>query len=94
MTITAVGDGSYRISGPLQLATVTAVWREGVNLFQAGRMMRMDLGEVDRVDSTGLALLIAWMREARKQNIGIHFTNIPEQLHEIAQASNLDHLLP
>ncbi len=94
MTIEAAEDGTYKISGSLRFDTVTEEWKKAAGLFHDGKPVRLDLGGVERADSAGLALLIAWMREARKRGIEIHFSNIPEQLHSIARAGNLDHLLP
>ncbi len=94
MTISAAEDGCYKVSGSLRFETVTSVWKEASGLFQNGKPVSLDLGEVDRADSAGLALLIAWMREARQRGVEVHFSNVPEQLQAIARAGNLEHLLP
>jgi len=90
----AEGDW-FEVKGPLQFATVPAVWRSSLCVF-TGRHRRLvfDLAGVTRSDSAGLALLVEWMREARKKDIEVHFTNIPAQMEAIARASNLRELLP
>jgi len=52
----------------------------------------MDLTAVDRVDSAGLALLVAWVRLAKKRQISIRFHNAPRQLLALASANRLEQL--
>jgi phospholipid transport system transporter-binding protein len=87
--------GILHVSGELTFATVTPLLRQSHPLFaQAGEHITVELGEVARADSAGLALLIEWMRQARAQGRSIHFSHLPEQLLAIANASDLDAILP
>lgn len=90
----AAGD-AFEIKGPLQVATVPEVWRSSLALF-SGRHQRLvfDLAGVTHADSAGLALLVEWMRESRRRDMEVHFTNIPAQMEALARASNLRELLP
>lgn len=88
-------DGGFKVSGELTFATVTEVLSESRRLFaRAGDSIELELGEVTRVDSAGLALLIEWMREARALDKTIRFFDLPEQMMAIAAASDLDAILP
>ncbi|HEB99345.1 MAG TPA: STAS domain-containing protein, partial [Thiotrichales bacterium] len=49
---------------------------------------------VGRADSAGLALLVEWMREARRQGREIRFLGMPAQMSAIAEVSGLSELLP
>ena len=53
-----------------------------------------DLAGVERADSAGLALLIEWMRRARRAGRPVRFLNLPPQMLEIARAASLDRVLP
>jgi phospholipid transport system transporter-binding protein len=54
----------------------------------------LELAQVERVDSAGLALLIQWMRMARERQVDIRFRHLPAQLLAIARASDMEQILP
>ena len=87
--------GVLRVSGELTFATVTATLEQSRPLMNAAQgWLVMELADVSRVDSAGLALLIQWMRMARERSVDILFRHVPEQLLAIARASELDRILP
>jgi len=91
----AVGEGRFRLVGELTFATVMALWREGTAQLTGGDgPLTVDLGQVERADSAGLALLIEWTREAERAKRPIQFHNVPRQMREIARVSSLDGILP
>jgi len=53
----------------------------------------VDLGEITELDSSLLALLLAWQREARRLGRGLAFANLPEGLATIARLYGVDELL-
>ena len=81
------------VSGPLTLASVTAALREGNAAIGEG-VRTVDLGEVGELDSSALALLLAWLREARRQNHELAFANLPQGLTTIARLYGVADLLP
>ena len=81
------------VSGPLTLASVTAVLREGNAAIGQG-VRTVDLGGVGELDSSALALLLAWLREAKRLNRGISFANLPQGLTTIARLYGVAELLP
>ena len=87
-------DGSYRLSGILSFDSVPPLLEQGARMFDNGSDVVLDLAQVERSDSAGLALLLEWQRlaELRQHNIILH--NIPEQMLAIARVSDLDTLLP
>lgn len=93
-TLRAQGDGLYMVSGPLTFDSAPGLWREGLRLFEGSESLVLDLKDVTRTDSAGLALLVEWMREARRRSVDIRFRHIPEQLMAIARTCNLQALLP
>lgn len=93
VTVTASGADRYLVSGPLLFHTVTAARKLGLQLLTNHRTLVLDLSGVVRADSAGLALLIEWMREARRHAVTIHFENVPRQLQAIARASQVDQFL-
>ena len=91
-------DGSFAIIGELNHQSVPSVLKTSSNMFFSNNTsnnnnLSIDLKQVSRSDSAGVALLIEWMRQAKKNNKAIRFNNIPEQMHEIAEGSGVDELL-
>ena len=81
------------VSGPLTLASVAAALREGGAAIEQG-VRDIDLGEVSEVDSSALALLLAWLRDAKRLKRDIAFTNLPKGLTTIARLYGVADLLP
>ena len=81
------------VSGPLTLAHVAAVLSEGNQAVSEG-VSSIDLAEVGELDSSALALLLAWLREARRRGRDLAFTNLPQGLTTIARLYGVAELLP
>ena len=62
-------------------------------LFSDQNSFTIDLKNVDRADSAGVALLVRWQREAALAQKKIVFKNIPSQMLAIARVSGVDELL-
>ena len=54
----------------------------------------VDLAGVTELDSSALALLLAWLREAKRRRPRLAFANLPEGLRTIARLYGVDDLLP
>jgi len=81
------------VSGSLTLASVAAALSEG-NAAIAEGVQTVDLAEVGELDSSALALLLAWLREAKRQNRSLVFANPPQGLTTIARLYGVAELLP
>ncbi len=88
-------DGVYRLVGQLDFNTVPELWQSSEVMFapQSKRVV-VDLLEVSRADSAGLALLVGWIRRARARGVETEFRNIPDQLLAIARVSGVEDMLP
>lgn len=53
-----------------------------------------DLSGVTEVDSSALAVMFAWIREARKQGATLRFTNMPANLLNLAVVYDVAEFLP
>jgi phospholipid transport system transporter-binding protein len=81
------------VSGSLTLANVAAVLAEGNAAIVEGART-VDLADVGELDSSALALLLAWLREARRRNLDLVFANLPQGLTTIARLYGVAELLP
>lgn len=87
--------GHFQLTGDLSFATVPQVYLEADTLFGSpATAVVLDLSHVERTDSAGLALLVEWLRQARRLHKNLHFRAIPEQLLAIAKASGVEAVLP
>ena len=79
------GD-ALRFSGALVRAAVPALWRAAHP--QAAGLRRIDIGDVSRLDSAGLALLAALAAGAGGSRVDL--TGTPPGLEELRAAYRLD----
>ena len=81
------------VDGPVTLANVTQVLEDGYAAIRAGASA-VDLKGVTELDSSLLAMLLAWLREAAQAGRTLRLDNLPGGLVTIAQLYGVDELLP
>ena len=87
-------DGDRMIvSGALTLASVAAELAQGKAAIAEGARS-VDLAGVGELDSSALALLLAWLREAKRLGAELALTNLPQGLTTIARLYGVAELLP
>jgi phospholipid transport system transporter-binding protein len=87
-------DGARMVvGGPVTLANVTSLLEEGRRHLREG-VRTVDLSEVTEMDSSLLAALLAWLRDARAGGQEIAFANLPDALSTLARLYGVDGLLP
>ena len=91
-----ISSGHYILKGQLDFKSVPELWKENkISLFtDETDILNIDLSQLERSDSSGLALLVEWYREAEQQSKTITFFNLPAQMYEIACISGLNEILP
>lgn len=88
-------DGVARISGDLTLDTVAGIYRQaGEALRHDGeRLDSVDLDAVERVDSSGLALLLQWQAAREREDGSLEIRNAPDDLLRLARLCGAQDLL-
>lgn len=86
------GDRLY-VSGPVTLANVAGLLEEARAPLADG-VRAVDLGEVTELDSSLLAALFSWQREAKDRGGALSFTHLPQDLLTLAQLYGVAQLLP
>ncbi len=91
-----VSMGHYLVIGQLNFKTVPELWKKNkLSLFtDETNTINIDLSQLERSDSSGLALLVEWYREAEQAGKKITFLNLPAKMYEIARISGLNEILP
>ena len=85
-----------RVSGDVTMATVSALFTEGLKLSRKGETENsfiIDLAQLGKVDSSAVSLMLAWLREAQRDNFKLKFVNIPENLASLASLYGVAGLL-
>ena len=87
-------DGRLQIHGDLNFDSVPLLWHQCCARFSEHNELDIDLSQVERSDSAGLALLVECLRWANENGKTLRFFNIPAQMLAIARVSSLDQVLP
>lgn len=82
-----------KVSSAMTLTSAKALLAEGTGLI-AGSVTAFDLAAVTEVDSSGLAVLFGWLREAQRLGKTIRIVNLPQNLSSLAQVYGVGELLP
>ena len=83
--------GSVLLTGDITFNTVVSVLK--ADILSSKSHVTIDFNGVNRSDSSGLALMTRWAKQARKANIEIFFENVPVKLVALAKVSGLDTVL-
>lgn len=76
----------------LTFQNANAALEQGNAAIQAGETV-FDLGGVRAVDSSGVALLLAWQRRARDAGQKLTFINVPANIDALVNLYGLDGVL-
>ncbi len=94
-TLTQTAPGRFELAGDITFATVTPLWRHSRTQLAACRgTVTLDLGGVGHADSAAFALLLEWLRLARRHRFELRFIHPPARLRTMAHAYDLDPILP
>ena len=95
-SITERGNGQLQLAGVLDYSTGPQLREQGARLIAASSAARLslDCSAVEKSSSVGLALLLAFVRDARKAGRELSIGALPDDMREIAQVSGLLELLP
>ena len=85
--------GRMLLSGPVKLGNVAQLLEEG-RMHLAEGVATVDLSEVTEMDSSLLAAMLAWLRDARRGGRDLAFANLPDALRTIARLYGVEDLLP
>ncbi|NWL79947.1 anti-anti-sigma factor [Pseudomonas taiwanensis] len=94
--IEQAAPGELRLVGVLDYSTGPQLREAGRQLIQASSTasVLLDCSAVERTSSVGLALLLAFMRDASAAGKSVTVRGMPEDMRQIADVSGLTELLP
>ncbi|KPW17551.1 STAS domain-containing protein [Pseudomonas cannabina pv. alisalensis] len=98
MTESAVrlaGPGELKLIGVLDFRSGPQLRKQGAALIKSGDLteLTLDCSEVEKSSSVGLALVLAFMRDARDAGKSLTVRSLRHDMREIARVSGLTELL-
>ena len=94
VVLNKLSDDKFSIKGVLMMNTVMSVLNELTSKLNSQSEISIDFSKVENSDSAAVALIIAWLAKAKQRNIKIHLLHLPQQILDIAKASDLLEILP
>ncbi len=88
-----LGGGRFALRGTLDYHIVPDLGKQAQALFAGHREIVVDLTEIDRSDSAGVALLLAWQRDCLARGGQLHCLAMPPQMQAIVEISGLSAIL-
>ncbi len=88
-------DGVLRIQGVLDYRSGPLLRKQGQALIRNSKANNLELNcaAVEKSSSVGLALLLAFMRDAKQYGKTVEITHLPNDMQKIAQVCGLSDIL-
>jgi phospholipid transport system transporter-binding protein len=84
---------SLKVTAPMYFSGATALLAAGRAAMTA-EVKEIDLAAIDDADSAALAVLFAWLRDAKSRNASLRIVNPPAGLMSLAALYGVDDFLP
>jgi phospholipid transport system transporter-binding protein len=93
LDIVQQAPGRFAVSGNLTFSSIDKDTVKSFPFLQGPGAITLDFSDVGKTDSAGLALIVEWIKFARRRQIPLLFENIPGQLLTLAKLSGFGQLL-
>jgi len=87
------GEGRFILKGDVSFATADRILKASEKVFSQHVSLEVDMSQVGKADSAGLALMLEWKTLAVSRDAEIRYTAIPKSLIAIAATSEVSDLL-
>jgi|GEM_PF-3217858 len=81
------------LDGVLDATTANKVLQASHNFFKGKSQVNIDFAEVQYANSVALAIILYWLRQAKKHDIKLKLHNLPQKLISMARLSELDEII-
>lgn len=86
-------SGRLVVKAPLVMANARSLLEAGKALMQPGEQI-FDFSQVTEADSSAVALMLAWLRAAKRSRSTLKFAHIPTGVSALAELYGVTELLP
>lgn len=83
----------FSLSGELDFSNVMSVYQKSMPYLNACNEFIVDFSKLKDSNSSGLALIIEWIKFSKQCNKLIHFKSISSELMSIARVAGLEHII-
>ena len=87
-------EGVLLINGELSRYSLALISNNNYSSYFEGNKVTVDLSQVTKVDTAGLAWLFYILEQAHALSCQLSFTSLPPKLHKLIALSGVDGLLP
>jgi len=89
----SIEGGEWRLSGDLKIFLLSTELSHWMKQFPKEGPWKLLLEGVTRMDTGGLAFLLACVKHAKSQQLEVHFKSVPESVWPLARAQGVAELL-
>lgn len=82
------------LSGELTRHSIMQIKKESINKLLSSSAITLDLAQITRIDTAGLAWLFYLLEQASTLNCQLLFVNIPTKLNKLISLSGVEGFLP
>jgi phospholipid transport system transporter-binding protein len=86
--------GHLKLSGSISFQTSPDLLRRSSGYFSGVNTLEISMASVSRVDSSAVALMVEWYRQAKVEGVNMTFIELPEALLDLLRVFNLESRLP
>lgn len=80
----------FFVAGDLHFSNVMPLYEKSLQSILACPELVFDFSQLKSSDSSGLALIVEWIKLAKQQNKPIQFLHLSQDIMSIAKAAGLD----
>lgn len=89
MTDITFDNNTIAITGNIDIHSAMHCYQQVLKCFANGAPLTINFAGVDQVDSSALAIMIAWLKAAKARNVSLHYEAYPVQLKKLADMCEL-----
>ena len=86
-------DGVFDLIGEMSFETAAQILKASEREFVQHAETQVNLSQVSKADSAGLALLLEWKAQAKSRNTVIRYVALPESLLAVARTTEVTDLI-
>ena len=87
-------DDVVAVSGSVSFKNVNVFYEQGLAFILEQPKVHFTFSHLNSLDSSGIALLISWVRAARKHKTKITFCKLPAPLLNLCRVYGVESILP
>lgn len=88
-----ISGQTISLSGHLTITNATGIYTQGMQALTVGNW-QIDCSKLESVDSSAVALLLAWLRAAQAKNCQLSVSGLSKSLLSLASLYGVEEMLP